>query len=119
MQPCSGGRIGLLGKGEKIKTFARTGCRRDVLINPKFQAAVEIRYERRTIKNLALRRLAGSRETLSIPLAFGHKRIFQEWSAPQYHKFVILAVLLFSEQLSLAAILCLSCTYFYCFGIRR
>jgi hypothetical protein len=35
MQPCSGGRIDLLGKDGKVKPFARIGCRWHVLINPK------------------------------------------------------------------------------------
>jgi hypothetical protein len=55
MQPCSGGRIDLLGKGEKVKSSTWYGCRRLVLISPKFQTPIESRFEHGTIKSLALR----------------------------------------------------------------
>jgi hypothetical protein len=43
MQPCSGGRIDLFGKGEKVKPIAWNGCRRHVLINPSSQTTIESR----------------------------------------------------------------------------
>src|SRR5580704_7353157 len=79
---------------------------------------IESQCETGTIKDLALRRLAGSRDALSAPLTIGHKRNFQEWPASLYHKFVILVCTAIFKTVNLRWHSVLVLCIFYCLGIH-